>query len=127
MSEHVEHNYVKIWGILIVLLIISLIGPEFGIQWLTLVTAFGIAFVKAGLVIKYFMHLTVEKKIAQYILIACLAMMALMFFGIAPDVMNHEGQNWENVAAKQEIERALKANAAAGGAHGHEGGDHGHD
>ena len=35
MSEEHEHhtNYVKIWGILVVLLIISIIGPEIGIKW----------------------------------------------------------------------------------------------
>jgi hypothetical protein len=38
--------------------------------------------------------------------------MLLFFAGTAPDVMRHKGQNWENVAAEAEIERALEAQGA---------------
>jgi hypothetical protein len=48
--------------------------------------------------------------------------MLLFFAGVAPDVMKHQGQNWENVAAKTEIERGLEAEAA--GAPGEHGGEH---
>ena len=54
MSEHAHPSYVKIWGILVVLLVLSVLGPMAEIQWLTLLTAFGIAFVKAYLVIVNF-------------------------------------------------------------------------
>ena len=48
MSEaHSAKGYVKTWAVLVVLLIISVIGPMFEILWLTLLTAFGIACVKA--------------------------------------------------------------------------------
>ncbi len=41
-------------------------------------------------------------------------MLVLLFFaGVAPDVMKHKGQNWENVAAEAEIERALAAEGKA--------------
>ena len=47
-EEHTHHpNYVKIWAILIVLLAISVAGPMIGIKWVTLLTAFVIATVKA--------------------------------------------------------------------------------
>ena len=60
-------NYVKIWAILLVLLFVSVIGPEFGIRIVTLITAFGIAIVKAWMVAKYFMHLNIERTWVAYI------------------------------------------------------------
>ena len=62
-GAHAHPNYVKIWALLLVLLVVSIIGPELGIPWLTLVTAFGIALVKTYYVAAYFMHLNFEKKI----------------------------------------------------------------
>jgi hypothetical protein len=44
--------------------------------------------------------------------------MALFYAGVSPDVMKHSGQQWENVAAQQETQRAL-AEAEEGGGHGH--------
>lgn len=101
-SEHSHPNYVKIWAILLVLLIISVLGPMIGIKAITLVAAFGIAIVKALMVAGYFMHLNVEKKIVWYILIATIAFVAVCFFGIAPDVMNEKGTNWEKNPIEQE-------------------------
>ena len=124
MAEHTEDHdhgqahYVKIWAVLLVLLIISIVGPivapflEVGFlkAWMiTLMTAFGIAVVKAYLVASNFMHLNIEKKYISYMLATMLMFMLLFFAGVAPDVMKHKGQNWENVAAEQEIERALEA------------------
>lgn len=101
-DAHEEHhtNYVKIWGILVVLLVLSVVGPMAEIQILTLITAFGIAFVKAYLVITKFMHFNLEPKFLWYTLATCLLFLGLFFIGVAPDVMNHEGQNWTNVAAQ---------------------------
>jgi caa(3)-type oxidase subunit IV len=93
-NDHGHTNYVKIWGILVVLLIVSIIGPEFGIRVVTLITAFGIAIVKAYIVGKYFMHLGIEKKWVTWILLAMLAFMLVFFGGVAPDVLKHDGQNW---------------------------------
>lgn len=131
-EEHHDHHvhpqsfYIKIWAGLLALLVVSVVGPEVGaatgLKSITLFTAFGIAVVKAGIVMKYFMHLDLEKKMVWYILAGSLVLMAQFFFGVAADVMNHEGTNWDNVAAKQEIARAEAAQAAGGG-HGH--GDHG--
>lgn len=121
---HEPSHYVRIWGILLGLLVISFVGPWLGHPYVTLITAFGIAFVKAWLVIKEFMHLDVEKPIVHYFLITSVVFMVLFFAGVAPDVMNHEGTNWENLAAKAEIERALAAQAEGGD---HHGGDHGDD
>jgi caa(3)-type oxidase subunit IV len=94
---HGHTNYVKIWGILLVLLIVSVIGPELGIRTVTLITAFGIAVVKAYMVAKYFMHLTIEPKWVGYILGVMLAFMLVFFAGVAPDVLEADGQNWQKL------------------------------
>lgn len=110
MSDHSGHhdvNYKKIYFTLLFLLVVSIIGPEFGILWVTLVTAFGIAVVKAYLVIENFMHLRWEKRLMKWMLTSSLVVMALMFFGIAPDVMRHEGRNWVNEAAIAATERGI--------------------
>ncbi|MEM8607348.1 MAG: cytochrome C oxidase subunit IV family protein [Myxococcota bacterium] len=144
MAEHEQHTghdekyYVRIWGILLALLAVSIIGPilaphvedgfaGIGIPhvkgWMvTLITAFGIAIVKAYMVAANFMHLNIEKKYISYLLITMIMLMLLFFAGVSPDVMRHEGTNWTNVAAEEEIDRALKAQEAAA-AEGH-GGDH---
>ncbi len=121
-APHTTHhyNYVKIWGILLVLLTASVIGPLIGSrmehnagQILTLVTAFGIAFVKAFIVIKYFMHLTVEKRYVGFLLLTMIAFMIVFVGGVAPDVMRHEGQRWTNTGAIDEVNRGQAADKAA--------------
>lgn len=95
-AAHAPHtNYVRIWAILCVLLVVSVIGPMFGIRLVTLVTAFGIAIVKAYMVCKYFMHLNIEQKFVGYILAAMLAFMLVFFGGTAPDVLEQDGQQWD--------------------------------
>lgn len=89
-----HRNYVKIWGILMVLLVISVVGPMTGIRVIMLLTAFGVAAVKAYIVAKNFMHLDVEKPIIRWALGLSVVFMVLMYAGIAPDVQKSEGQNW---------------------------------
>ena len=126
MGEHGHHrNYVKIWGILCVLLVISVVGPMAEIQIVTLITAFGIAFVKAYLVCKNFMHLDVEKPVVWYILTTCCVFMVLFFAAVAPDVMKHEGTNWSNEAAKAAGARGIPEVHHDDGHGGDHGGDHG--
>ncbi len=86
MSEHAEHevNYVKIWLILLALLVVSILGPFLGIKAVTLITAFGIAIVKAYLVAKNFMHLNIEPRYAVYLLLTMLVFMLLLFAGARP-------------------------------------------
>ena len=108
-AAHAHPSYVKIWIALLVLLAISVAGPMLEIPVVTLITAFGIAIVKAYLVIRYFMHVNVEPKIVGYLLASMLAFVALFYAGVAPDVQLHEGQQWVNVAAREHVERALAA------------------
>ena len=95
-EEHTHHpNYVKIWAILVVLLMISVAGPMIGIKWVTLLTAFGIAIVKAYMVAMNFMHIGAAKRFVPYLIVTCLLFMLLFFAGVAPDVMKASGENWE--------------------------------
>ena len=114
---HTTHHYpyVKIWGVLLVLLALSILGPMLGYPIVTLLTAFGIAFVKAFIVIKYFMHLTVEKKYIGFLLLTMIAFMLVFVGGVAPDVMKHEGQRWVNTAAQDVVTKGLAADKAAEG------------
>jgi len=94
-SEHHHPNYVKVWAILLVLLGVSIVGPEAGIRGVTLFTAFGVAIIKAYMVAKNFMHVNIEPRYVTYLLLTGLLFMLLFFAGSAPDVMNAEGRNWE--------------------------------
>ncbi len=101
---HGASFYVKIYAILMVLFIISVIGPELGHRTITLVTAFGIAIVKAYLVAINFMHIRQEKKYIAYIMFAMLGAVFLFYIAVATDVQYVDGQRWENSSAKQVIE-----------------------
>ena len=129
MADHSEdsgffgNHYVRIYLLLLALLLVSIAGPEVGERLdrevslfgfrlglgvtLTLITAFGIAVWKAWLVIKHFMHLSIERPIAKIFLAASVLLLALFWGGVAPDVQLHEGRGWENLAAKEAVERGI--------------------
>jgi len=94
---------------LVVLLIVSVLGPMTGIRWLILLAAFGVAVVKAYLVARNFMHVTLERRWVAYLLVVCLAFLVILFAGIAPDVMKHWGLHWENYSARQAVESGSHA------------------
>ena len=106
-AAHPETNYVKVWMVLCALLVVSVCGPFLGIKVVTLITAFGIAIVKAYIVATRFMHLNIEKKFVAYIVGAMVTLMLVFFGGVAPDVLKHEGARWNNDAAKAATERGL--------------------
>ena len=108
MSEDAAHSpshYNEIYLLLLGLLAVSFMGPFLGIQWLTLVTAFGIAVVKAWLVLKNFMHITDQPRFIGYIIATAVVFMFLFFAGTAGDVMNQKGDNWH----KPQVEIAAPA------------------
>ena len=121
-DDHGSAHYIKIWGILLVLLLISVLGPMFEVGWLTLATAFGIAVVKAYLVAKNFMHITVEKRYIMYMMATCLVFMLLFFAGVAPDVMKDEGSGW--VKPNNTVNIPLEAEGHSGGGHSGGSGEH---
>ena len=113
MSEIHHPNYIRIWAVLCVLLVISIVGPFLGIRVVTLLTAFGIALVKAYLVARNFMHLNVQPRYVVYLLGTALAFLLLFFSAVAPDVMKTEGTGWTKPSF-----------GTAGGAHSSEAGTH---
>jgi caa(3)-type oxidase subunit IV len=119
MAEHAadaahEHpNYVKVWAILLALLCVSIAGPFLGIKVVTLITAFGIAIVKAYMVAKNFMHLNIERQYVVYLILTMLVFVLLFFAGTSPDVMKWEGDNW----VKPKVEQASSHVTEHGAAH----------
>ena len=111
-AAHHEHNYIKIWAILLVLLVVSVAGPMLEVKIITLLTAFGIAIVKAYLVAKHFMHINLEQRYVTYFMATTLVFILLFFAAVAPDVMKKDGSNWEKPSWK------VPAAAAAAGEHG---------
>lgn len=96
MSHDVSSSYyIKTWALLLVLLVISICGPMLEIQVITLITAFGIAFVKAYIVAAKFMHLNIEKKYISYLLLSMVILMLVFFAGTSPDAMQYSGSNWK--------------------------------
>jgi caa(3)-type oxidase subunit IV len=109
-EAHVHHpNYVKIWAILVALLIVSVLGSMSHVRVVLLIAAFGVALVKAYLVAKNFMHVNVEKRWVPYLLIMCLLFIAILFAGVAPDVMKQSGLNW----TKNPADRSVPSGAGA--------------
>jgi caa(3)-type oxidase subunit IV len=114
MSEaHAEHpDPLKIWAILVALLVISVLGPLLEIRVVTLLTAFGIAVVKAYMVAKYFMEIDLAKRYVTYLVATCLVFMLLFFAGTAPDVMKAEGTGWVKPAWKEAAAMAREGGSA---------------
>lgn len=112
MAASHHPNYRNIYLLLLALLSVSVAGPFVGIKWVTLITAFGVAVIKANLVVQNFMHLKWERRLMKWVLSATLVLLFLFFFGVAPDVMKHDGRNWRNEAAVAATQRGI------GGGHG---------
>jgi caa(3)-type oxidase subunit IV len=113
-EAHVRHpSYVKIWAILVALLIVSVLGSMSHIREVVLIAAFGVALVKAYLVAKNFMHVNVEKRWVPYLLVMCLLFIAILFAGVAPDVMKQRGLHW----TKNSTDQSVPSGAGAGAKH----------
>ena len=115
-AHHAPRNYVRIWALLVVLLVVSIVGPTLEIRVVTLITAFGVAIVKAYIVAKHFMHLDIERRWVAYILVAMLAFMLVYFGGVAPDVLKHAGHQWEKTY-EEPAAAAPAGDQQPGGAH----------
>ena len=105
-ADHGNSYYVKIWAGLMALFIISVLGPEFGILWLTLVTAFGVAVVKALMVAAYFLHLNIEKRYIWGLLVGALLFLGAFYAGLAPDIQNDRGVNWTHCNGYNDANKA---------------------
>jgi caa(3)-type oxidase subunit IV len=109
-EAHIHHpNYIKVWAILVALLVVSVLGSFSHIRTVVLIAAFGVAVIKAALVAKNFMHVTIEKRWVPYLLIVCLLFVVILFAGVSPDVMKHSGEHWNNPSAHQPAQSAAAA------------------
>lgn len=99
---HAHPNYIKIWVILLILLVASVVGPMFEIPWLTVVTAFGIAVVKTMMVAANFMHLKFEKQIIWFLLIIAFVFLGVFFFGVAADIVKVDGADVDGIIQWQD-------------------------
>jgi len=128
MADHAEHahpNYEKIYIYLLVLLLISFMGPFLEIRIVTLITAFGIAIVKAYMVAKNFMHVNVEPRFVVYLMSTMLVFMLLLFAGVAPDVMKFAGTNWDKPYVSTQLRPASHTEYGESRGHGEEPADAG--
>jgi caa(3)-type oxidase subunit IV len=98
-ARHAHPNYHKVYYILLALLGVSIVGPMVGNLWILLITAFGVAIVKACMVGAYFMHLKFEKRYIVYLLLVCALCLFILYAGVAPDVRKSSGLNWHANAA----------------------------
>ncbi|EDY81845.1 hypothetical protein VDG1235_1465 [Verrucomicrobiia bacterium DG1235] len=131
MASNSHPSYFKIYLLLLGLFVVSVLGPEFadlaGLEKgpvrliIILVTAFGIALVKAYYVLAYFMHLKFEKIYAPYILISMVALLFVFFFGTATDAMKSEGHNWKKIEVVLPEDEGFESH---GDSHGEDHGDH---
>ena len=85
MSDMPHPNYRKIYYLLLALLAISVAGPFLGIKWVTLITAFGIAIVKARLVVQNFMHLKWDWPTLYFLIGPAFILGAMMAVVFLPD------------------------------------------
>lgn len=147
MAGHNSPSYKKIYIVLLVLFVISVLGPEVA-HWigledgsaarmiLVLTTAFGIAVVKAYYVLAYFMHLKFEKIYAPYILASMVFLLVVFFFGTATDSMMSDGHHWHKEYKEPEVaagehphgdaHHGAEEAESADSEHGHESNDEGH-
>ena len=88
MSEHHDHtsNYIKIWGALLVLTIITVAVSyvHFGVWhlgFLNILVAMLVATVKGSLVCLYFMHMKEDNRVNQVVFISAFLFLAI-FVGL---------------------------------------------
>ena len=85
---HHHVPYFLIFGCLIALTVITVLAAfiHFGTELITVGIALLIAFVKATLVARYFMHLKFEGKLIYLILFAPLALCVILVVALIPDI-----------------------------------------
>jgi len=85
-------NYTAVYGILLALVFISF--GFFMIKSKVIATSliFLVAFIKAGMVGSFFMHLKFEPKTVLTIVLSSLFVVALVLFGLIPDIVFQFGR-----------------------------------
>lgn len=95
MESHSVNHYLKIWGAILVLFVISItIAQVSDNRPLVLITAFGIAIIQGILVAAYFMHLKDQPMYVAYLLLSMLLALVLLYAGTMADVNHPSGTHW---------------------------------
>lgn len=104
MAQHAENphhgsllHYVVVWAVLVVLFAGSVSFSVVSSFVVGVVFAFFIAIVKAVMVAAWFMHLNIERRWVWLMLATGLMVVFVLWLGVAPDVMEMEGQNWSKL------------------------------
>ena len=96
-GAHAHPNYVKIWVLLFVLLVVSIVGPE-----LDPLADFTDCFrncAREDLLCRCLLHASQhEKKYVWFLLLISTVLLGVFFFGVAGDVMKADGQTGKTVS-----------------------------
>lgn len=108
MSEHSnEHHitplstYLKIYGLLLIFTIITVVIAQFHFGWLNTPLAMGIATVKVYLVMAYFMHLKYDTKLNKITIFTAFFFAFVFFTLTAMDVFTRH--NFSNTELKPPV------------------------
>ena len=84
--------YVKIWVALVILLIGSLGAASVGAKRTAVSLIFGLAAIKAFLVISYYMHLRFEPRWLRVLLPCVVGLIVVLFVALIPDIVHVYGR-----------------------------------
>ena len=80
-------NYVGIWALLVVLLVVGIAVGFVGHVVLSTILVFSVAAIKASLVAANYMHLKSEPRFVQVIVLAALACVVIALIAFVPDIV----------------------------------------
>ena len=105
MAHHDNHDrtYVVLWAVLLVALGVSLLLGQWASSTTVVALIFGIAAVKAVLVVGWYMHLAVEPAHLKLVMVGATAAVLCFFGGVYPDV----GRAWSVVEQPAAAEHVL--------------------
>ncbi len=84
---HHHPNYIKIWAILFVLLLLGMGAGMVGNPTLATILVFSVAFIKAGIVVSNYMHLKFEPKFLKIFAAVGALCILILLIGLIPDIV----------------------------------------
>jgi cytochrome c oxidase subunit 4 len=91
-ASHRDVNYIAIWVVLVVALVVSLALAFLEQRRVAATIILALATVKAFLVLSYYMHLKFEPRFIAVTVAAGILCMAILFFGLVPDIVHVYGR-----------------------------------
>ena len=89
--DHAHPPYIAIWAVLLVLLFVSIALGHISNAYLMTSLVFGVAAIKAVIVLRYFMHLKFEPLYIVLMILAAVLCLVVLFIGVYPDVSLRTG------------------------------------